>query len=191
MNLLDKNIYSPLLARLSKGDHQAFEKLYHLFYPDLVAHVLSKVNDDAVAQDILHDLFYSLWKNHQRVGQIKSLPAYLFSSCRYLVMAHFQQAYLLDKNQNIENLQQLASTESIEDQLFNRQLLDTISAEVENLPERCKLIFKMSREEHKTNKEIAKELNISESTVENQINKALKKIKSATKEFLYSIIVFF
>lgn len=191
MNVPDKNIYSPLLARLSKGDHQAFEKLYHLFYPDLIAHVLSKVNDDAVAQDILHDLFYSLWKNHQRVGQIKSLPAYLFSSCRYLVMAHFQQAYLLDKNQNLENLQQLTSTESIEDQLFNRQLLDTISAEVENLPERCRLIFKMSREEHKTNKEIAKELNISESTVENQINKALKKIKSATKEFLYNIIVFF
>ncbi len=191
MNIFDQHKYTPLVARLSKGDHQAFEELYALFYPELVAHVLSKVNDDAVAQDILHDLFYSLWKNHKRVDQIKSLPAYLFTSCRYLVMAHFQRAYFIDKRQAVENFQFQASNESIEDQLFNRHLLDVIAKEVENLPEKCRQIFKMSREDYKTNKEIALALNISESTVENQINKAIKRIKSATKNYMETILFFF
>ncbi|QBQ40572.1 RNA polymerase sigma-70 factor [Sphingobacterium psychroaquaticum] len=191
MNIFDKHKYEHLVNRLSQGDHQAFEELYHIFYPDLAAHVLSKVNDDAVAQDILHDLFYSLWKNHEKIAQIQSLPAYLFTSCRYLVMAYFQKAYLIDKQQNVEDLEIHSTQESIEDQLFNRHLLDIIQTEVENLPEKCRLIFKMSREDQKSIREIAQELNISESTVENQINKALKRIRTATKNFLHTVIVFF
>lgn len=189
--MFDQHKYNPLVIRLAKGDHQAFEELYELFYPELAAHVLSKVNDDAVAEDILHDLFYSLWKNHQRIDQIKSLPAYLFTSCRYLVMAHFQRAYFFDKKQPVENVQSQVTAESIEDQLFNRHLLDIISKEVENLPEKCRLIFKMSRDEYKSNKEIAQELNISESTVENQINKAIKRIRLATKNYMETILFFF
>lgn len=191
MSIFDQQKYTPIVSRLSKGDHQAFEQLYDIFYPELIAHVLSKVNDDATAQDILHDLFYSLWKNHQRVYQIKSLPAYLFTSCRYLVMAHFQKAYFIDRRQAVETFQYPTSTESIEDQLFNRHLLDVISKEVENLPEKCRRIFKMSREEYKSNKQIAVELQISESTVENQINNAIKRIRLATKNYMETILFFF
>lgn len=183
MKKLDKHSYTSLLADIASGNQAAFSKLYDLFYPALIQHVVSKINDEAVAQDILHDLFLSLWKSRERVEQIQSLPAYLYTSVRYLILSHLKKNAFLDKQEEVEMLDIDSGEEPLEDRLHYRYLLDIVHQEIDNLPEKCRAIFKMSREDYMSNKEIAAYLQISESTVENQIRKALQRIKVVTKDF--------
>ena len=183
MKKFDKHSYTSLLAEIASGNQTAFSKLYDLFYPALIQHVVSKINDETVAQDILHDLFLSLWKSRERMEQIQSLPAYLYTSVRYLILAHLKKTAFLDKCEDIESLDIDNREEPLEDRLHYRYLLDQVNQEIDNLPEKCRAIFKMSREEYMSNKDIAEYLQISESTVENQIRKALQRIKLVTKEF--------
>lgn len=183
MKKFDKQSFTNLLADIASGNQAAFSKLYDLFYPALLQHVITKINDETAAQDILHDLFLSLWKSRERLGQIQSLPAYLYASCRYLIIDHLKKAALTNKYEEIESLEIDSKEEPLEDRLYYRYLLDKVNQEVDNLPEKCRAIFKMSREDYMSNKEIAEYLQISESTVENQIRKALQRIKVVTKDF--------
>ena len=76
----------------------------------------------------------------------------------------------------------------IEEILDHKKILEIIKKEVETLPEKCKLIFKSSRVDGKPIKQIAAELNLSTKTVENQISKALKHLRLATKSILQSLL---
>src|SRR5690606_5378511 len=87
----DSHSYNQLLEAISHGNERAFSIFYDLFATELTRHILSKVNDQEVAEDILHDLFLSLWKNKSRLTEIISVPAYLYSSCRYLILAYYRE----------------------------------------------------------------------------------------------------
>lgn len=182
MNKFKKDSYSILLADVANGDPKAFAELYRLFYPSLLQHVIVKINDEAAAEDILHDLFLSLWKIRGRILQIESLPAYLYTSCRHLIIAHFKRNTKPSSFENIADLQISSDEHPLEDRLYYRYLLDIINKEIENLPEKCRQIFKLSREEYKTNKEIAEYMDISVSTVENQIREALRRLRIAKRD---------
>lgn len=177
--------FQVLLERVAKNDQAAFSALYDLFAAELIKHILSKIGDKEVAEDILHDLFLSLWKNRARINQIQSLPAYLYSSCRYLILNYFRQQIQKGIKTDIENLDLLDNTIPIEERMHYRYVIDIVDNEIENLPEKCRQIFKLSRKDYLSNKEIAQQLNIAESTVEKHINKAISRLRSVTKNFLH------
>ncbi|SUJ03635.1 RNA polymerase sigma factor [Sphingobacterium spiritivorum] len=185
MNISTEHTYLPLLAKIANHDQHAFSELYDMFYPSLSRHILQKVDDSTVAEDLLHDLFLSLWKNRENLLKIESLPAYLYSSCRYLVIAYYQKKTAVEYYDDLSDYYLLLEEQPLEERLHYRYVLDIVEQEIENLPEKCKQIFKLSREEFKTNKEIAKDFDISESTVENHINKAIKRLKSVTRHFFH------
>jgi RNA polymerase sigma-70 factor (family 1) len=191
MKKFEKDSYSNLLADVANGDQNAFSELYNLFYPSLLKHVILKVNEESAAEDILHDLFLSLWKSRERILEIESLPAYLFTSCRYLIFEYLRKSSIATTHQNLADLEISSNEQPLEERLYYRYLLDMVNKEIENLPEKCRQIFKLSREEYKTNKEIAEYMQISESTVENQIHKALKRLKIVTKNVRYLFFWFF
>lgn len=183
--------YKDLLADIVKGDELAFSKLYSFFYPSLFKFVVSKIAVQSSAEDILHDLFLSVWMNRSKMTEIDSIPAYLYSSCRYLIIDYIRKSSVWNTHQDLADLDIGYQEAPLEDRLYFRYLLDMVNDEIENLPERCKEIFKLSREELKSNKEIAETLGISESTVENQINKALKRIRFLTRDlFLFMLIIY-
>lgn len=173
--------YNSLLDDIANGNQQSFSRLYDLFHPTLIQFVNSKVNDLSSAEDILHDLFLSIWRNREKIQEIEYFPAYLYSSCRYLVIDHIRKSSVWNNTEGLEDLNIEYEEAPLEDRLYFRYLLDMVNKEIENLPEKCREIFKLSRNEFKTNKDIAEALGISESTVENQINKALKRIRIITK----------
>ncbi|QBQ42619.1 RNA polymerase sigma factor [Sphingobacterium psychroaquaticum] len=176
--------YRNLLDRVVKNDERAFSELYDLFARDLSKHIYAKVADFTVAEDILHDLFLSLWRNRNNLASITSLPAYLYSSCRYLIMAHFRKQLAKTDSIDFQELDILDETIAIEDRLHYRYLIDIVTNEIENLPEKCREVFKLSRSEYLSNKEIAEKMQISESTVEKHINKAIKRLRDVTGLFL-------
>lgn len=173
-----------LLERIVKGDERAFSSLYDLFSEDLTRHILSKIKDAQVAEDILHDLFLSLWRNRHNMLEIESLPAYLYSSCRYLIIAYYREEMKRSNPMELEDLDLLDETVPLEERLHYRYIIDIVSNEIENLPDKCREVFKLSRTEYLSNKEIAQRLDISESTVEKHIIKAIKRLRDVTKKFL-------
>lgn len=174
-----------IVERIAKGDEQAFAVLYDFFAEDLTRHIVSKVASIQVAEDILHDLFLTLWRNRQRMIDIESLPAYLYSSCRYLILAHYRKELKRVNSIDLDHIDLLDESVSLEDRLHYRYVIDMVSSEIENLPNKCREIFKLSRSEYLTNREIAEMMDISVSTVEKHINKAISRLRVITKRNLF------
>lgn len=186
-----KEKYAKLLLGISEGNEKAFSELYDIFYPELTRHVLSKVNDQIIAEDILHDLFFSLWKNRESILEIKSVPAYLYSSVRYLILRYYRMKKVQEFNSSdLDDIEGVLDEDSIEDRLYYRYILDEVQSEIENLPEKCKEVFKLSREKYLSIQQISEKLSISESTVKKHINRALRQLRSFTKG-KFSFILFF
>ncbi|WP_133586839.1 RNA polymerase sigma factor [Sphingobacterium yanglingense] len=169
------------IERLAAGDQHAFADFYECYWQQVYNKVYRKIQQVEATEDIVHDLFLSIWKNRSRIHEVLNMSAYLMSGARYLTFKY------LDKEKGIhmdmENIELILPDPPLEDRLHYRYILDLAHEEIENLPEKCKLIFKESRFNHKTIDEIAMEYGLSKSTVENQINKAIKRIRLKTSGF--------
>lgn len=191
MESLENQEYQHLLLQIAKGDENSFAKLYDIFWPELLQHLLRKVTDVQAAEDIIHDLFVSLWNRRATILEIESIPAYLYSACRYRVFSYYRKSMLISRS-DYELEEDMADDERpLDERLYYRYLLDIVDKEVEKLPEKCRQIFRLSRYSYLSNKEIAEKLAISESTVENHINKAIKKLRSVSKNNYFFFQLFF
>lgn len=171
-----------LLELLSKGDKSAFTEIYNRFWQKLFAVAYNRLKEVQTAEDIVHDVFASLWVNRKK-SEIESLDNYLATATKYMVLARIKKK----ERQRIYNStshQTPVIEFPIEARLHYKHILEIVKNEVEKLPEKCRLIFKYSRNEGMPVRQIAKELRLSPKTVENQLNKALKQLKQATKTLL-------
>ena len=167
-----------LLSLLCENDESAFTEIYSRFWKKLFAIAYNRLKEIQSAEDIVHDVFASLWANRQKSG-IESLDNYLAAATKYMVLAKIKRK----ERERVYNASHrvLVVEVPIETSLHYKRILELAKEEVEKLPERCRLIFKCSRNEGMPVKQIAQELHISPKTVENQLNKALKQLKLATK----------
>lgn len=168
-----------LLSLLLEEDVQAFNEIYHRYWRILFAIAASRLRNPYLAEDIIHDVFAGLWKNRKTI-HIHSLEHYLAASTRYLVFKVIRKNNL--EQRYIESRDEIITEFKIENVLHNKRLLEFVTREVDNLPERCRMIFKYSREQGLSNKEIAMEMKITSKTVENQINKALHHLRFSMKK---------
>jgi RNA polymerase sigma-70 factor (family 1) len=175
-----------LLFLMSQHDQSAFTELYERFWKKLFVIAFNRIKDRQSAEDAVHDVFVSLWANRDLIN-IDQLENYLAVAIRYSVLSK------LRKKSREENFKRSAGLATIidlspETVLHHKQLLERIKREVEHLPERCRLIFNYSREAGMPVKEIAREMNISPKTVENQLTRAIRHLKIATRSFLQSFL---
>ncbi|MCS4167611.1 RNA polymerase sigma factor [Sphingobacterium sp. BIGb0116] len=177
------------LKQIAEGDRTAFDALYNHFWKTIYQYVYPKTKNTEATEDILHDLFLSIWKNRSRLQEINNIESYLKTGARYLTFSYFNknsEQHRVD----IDKVDIIVDDAPIEDRLHYRYLLDLIQEEIQNLPERCRIIFNESRINHKSINQIALEYGLSKSTVENQINKALKRLRLVTKDF-HAFLSFF
>ena len=184
MKSTDSDI-SHLFSLFKKGNEKAFSEIYDVYANDLLRFILKKIDDERVAEDILHDLFLSLWKKRNDLHNIESLPSYLYSSCRYLVFAYYREQIKKGQSVDFHDIELIDKEVPLEERLHYKYLIDLVESEVENLPEKCKQVFKMSRQQYFSNKDIAVQLAISESTVEKHLHKAISRLRLKTKNFLH------
>lgn len=177
-----------LLLLLSQNDQQAFAELYQRYWQKLFALAVNRLKCTAAAEDVVQDVMLSLWKGRLHL-KIEQLENYLASATKYCVLAKVKS---MQKDRGISLIlsQQNLVTDSSENALHYKKILEIIKKEVETLPQRCKLIFKYSREEGMATKEIAQLLQLSPKTVENQLTKALKHLRVATRTLLHSLVFF-
>lgn len=168
------------IAAVSKGDEQAFEALFLHYFPRIKGFVSGILQNEEEAEDISQDIFVSMWQNRERLTNIENLNAYLFRIAKNTVFRHIERSLLFkdyQRQQTEHSLLFLTNNDSIEEEIYAKELEYLISIAIEKMPSQRKRIYQMSRMEGLSNEEIAERLIISKRTVENHLTLALADIR--------------
>jgi RNA polymerase sigma-70 factor, ECF subfamily len=173
-----------LIPSLLKQDETAFEQVFKANFKNLHAYAFTITRDEAAAEEVVQQIFLKLWERSKTLSIAGSLEAYLYravynGSLNYLkhrkVQAEYQRHFAHTMKNEVATTAKTVSMKELENKL--RTALD-------ELPEQCRTVFQLSRFEELRYREIASRLGISVKTVENQMGKALKILRTKLVEFL-------
>jgi RNA polymerase sigma-70 factor (ECF subfamily) len=169
---------SELQGRVARNDETAFTQVYLHFAKRLIHFAVSLVRSKETAEELVEDVFVKLWANRSRINEIDNLTVYLYvavknkslnilsQKARELIVAPFD---FLDTH-----LDEFASDPY--DIMITSEMMTRMQHAIDDLPPRCKMIFKLIREDGLKYKEVAAILNISVNTIDAQMAIAVKKI---------------
>lgn len=168
-----------LVVSLKNGDTEAFAEIYERYWNKLLVYTMRVIRRQPDAEDLVQELFVSIWRRRQELDIERALSTYLYNSVRYLAIRH------IEKNSTYSDyLQRLAvhiageETAGIEAEIFGRELEGQIDQLIRELPEKMREVFILSRRHYLSYKEIAERLHISEETVRKQVYKSLQILRS-------------
>jgi RNA polymerase sigma-70 factor (ECF subfamily) len=173
-----------LLLSLQKGNQAGLDELFRRHYAALCLVAVRLTKDQADAEDIVQDFFLSIWKKRSVLPQIDNVGAYLRRSVRNRSLNFLRDQKRIPRGEDDELINLATSAESTSQALETEELQLKIDRAIEMLPERCRLIFVLSRLEDMPQKEIAEALGISRKTVENQMGRAYQFLKQYLSAFL-------
>ncbi len=179
MNLFEINT----LKRIKQGDVKEFEKLFRKYYPVLCLFARRYVNDMDSAEEIVQDLFYKLWKDRELIDIKTSIKAYLYQAVKNKALKVIDHNTVKQKHAAFvkQDSDRVLVDES--DSIEVAELNEAITRTLNQLPERCREIFILSRFDGLKYQEIADRLSISIKTVEANMGKALQLFRSSLKPF--------
>ncbi len=166
-----------LAELLRKGDRLAFTEIYNRYKKLLYIFAYRRLGDIEEVNDLLHDLFLSIWTNREEIDIQYTLSTYLYSSVRNRIIniiAHKQVSAKYTESFNRFAATEYSSTDHL---LRHNELSGLIDKEVERLPKKMRQVFELSRKTNYTRKQIALELGLSEETVKSHMHHALRILK--------------
>ncbi|MFV0378379.1 MAG: RNA polymerase sigma-70 factor [Mangrovibacterium sp.] len=166
-----------IVRDLANGDKQALDEIYKFFYPKLYAFAKSFLKVEDNINDILQDVFVKLWMNREKINRVDTFNSYLFTIAKNTIVSYFR-----DKTRDLQfetRIKAVLAENQLElhDELEYKELKSNIDAIIDQLPEKRKQIFILSREDGLSNNEISEKLGISVKTVEDHMTHALKFIR--------------
>lgn len=172
----DKDLTN-LMIGIKASDHHAFEKLFNRYHQAVFQFLLYKTRDTAIAEDLLQETFYKLWKSRQGLNENHSLKNYLYTIADNLVLNHFRHLKVITRHQQQNHHGIFRGSDNPDFILEEKEWSENLGKAIEGLPEKTRVIFLMSRIEDLTYKEIAEHLSISIKTVEGHMVKALRTLR--------------
>ena len=178
-----------LVVLLQQNDQAAFREIYDRYWKILFAQAVRKLNNNHEAEDAVQQLFIEVWERRAGIRITRSLHHWLAAAIKYKVFSLYSDRYrsLIASGEISTDIPEEAPLPH--SLLEMQQLMAALEALVEALPERPRIVYRMSREGELTNKEIADQLNISEKTVENHMNRALNSLRKNLGNSTLSIIL--
>jgi len=173
-----------LAQGLRQGSHEAFECLFRLYQPRLMAYAVRFVGERETASDMLQETYMRVWENRERLDfrSIRSLLFRIVHNCclNYLKHRVVVEHRMVCRDAITSGEERLYSTDMAEatSRLLYDELLQEVRRVLDSLPERTSEVFLMSRRDGKKHREIAEELGISQKAVEKHIGRALRALSS-------------
>ncbi|HEX5552132.1 MAG TPA: RNA polymerase sigma-70 factor [Chitinophagaceae bacterium] len=166
-----------LFSFLKDDDEKAFTELYDRYWKKLLVRANLLLNSQEDAEELVHDIFVSLWNKRAKLNILHSFHTYIAAMLRYGCFGVLaKRRHLRMKDMAGKELE--AADLSTQQWLDFKDLREELEMAVSRLPEKCRLIFRLSREQHLSDKEIAQELELSVNTVRAQMHRALQKLKT-------------
>jgi len=164
------------------NDAQAFEECYRQYFVRLYRFCFSIVHQKQPAEDIVHDVFMQLWKKREGSPSIRNLEVYLYVSVKNLSLNYLRNisTHTVDiAERSHEYIQFNADPETL---LIHSEAVKKMNAAIRSLPPRCKLIFKLIKEDGLKYKDVATLLDLSIKTVEGQLAIAMRRLVQAMED---------
>lgn len=181
---------SQLWCSIAMDDAGAFSVLFDRYWSKLYATAYRYLKDEELCEEIVHDVFLSIWNNRKTLS-IESFQNYLISSARYQVYkkqkAIKKSPLSLVADYPEDNVTTCNNNGA--EKLVTLDMQYEIDECLKQLPKRCLEIFMLSRYDHLSNDEIAQRLHISKRSVENQITNALKLLRVAMKDIAVMTLI--
>jgi RNA polymerase sigma-70 factor (ECF subfamily) len=177
-----------LLRLLKDDDESALAGIYKKYWDKLYVSAHAVLRDGQACEDIIQEIFLKLWLNRSVIHIQTSLASYLYASVRYAVYRQIKSGRVREDlfDHVFERIQAGPDYDNLEYKELNLQ----INALVDRLPEKCRAIYRLSREQHLSHKQIAAQLNISPKTVENHLTKALSFLRVSLGQVLTVELLF-
>ena len=163
---------------IAKGQEQAFSQLYHLQGLKLIKFSSCIIHSREIAEEVVEDVFVNLWMNRARISEIQNLQVYLYIAVknRSLNKISLKAKQLITEPFDGIKPEIEALSPDPYSLLITAEILNKMNKVIDGLPPRCKMIFKLVREDGLRYKEIAEILNISVNTIDVQMAIAVKRI---------------
>ena len=189
MKTLSSEQEQELLTRVKQGDEKAFRSLFDAYYKYLTVTAYRYLHESEKAKDMAQDAFVELWNRRETLTLTSGLKAYLRQAVVNKCLNYIKREKRMDFSEPAL-LPETPTVPAAAENLEYEDTRNTIQTAIDRLPERCRIIFCMSRFEEKSHKEIAAELEISTKTIENQMTRALKALRAAVAKRSLLLIVF-
>lgn len=178
-----------LITKVRASDITAFEALFRAYHPVLFRQVWFRAQDPDLAEDIAQETFVRVWLNRTSLRPDSSFLSLLIRISGNLLKDHFKHEAVKFKSRDSIPPPARIDGDNPEDALQLTLLQEQIQAVANRyLPDRCRLVFVLSRIDGKSNTEIAELLRISQKTVENQLNLALKVLRKKLDPSLLKVV---
>ena len=180
-----------IAERLKAGDQLVFEWLFTTKYAQLCFYATKLLGETAAAEEIVSETYEDVWGKKEQLQFTGSVISYLFSTVHNKCINHIKRSKLITAYKtHLLQHKTAFNPEDIPDHIYNEKAIHSeIRKAIDNLPDKCREIFYLSRFENKKYREIADLLELSPKTVENQISIALEKLRKSLKHLLISIIL--
>lgn len=164
-------------------DPQAFESLFYLLNPGLIKFATMYVQQKEAAEDIVADVFAQCWVKRRDLGDVRNINTYLFVAVKNRSLNYLKKYSALE-------VVRLDEPPTPEELLEKKEIFFRMEQAIAELPQQCRIIFRLVKEEGIKYKEVAEILDISPRTVQTQIFRAMKKLSAVLAEqILFSFVV--
>jgi RNA polymerase sigma-70 factor, ECF subfamily len=186
VDLLEQNLY----VALKEGKQTSFEMIFRTYYQPLCKYAYSFLNDRDEAEEVVQSSFIQVWEKRADLNIQTSLKSYLYRMVRNACLNVIKHEKVKNQHAQVQLAGGEPSQDSSSQRVIASELEQKIYESMKVLPEQCRLVFQLSRFEELKYHEIADQLNISVKTVENQVGKALKIMRTQLKEYLPLLLIF-
>jgi RNA polymerase sigma-70 factor (ECF subfamily) len=166
-----------LMQGLKAGDVKAFKKLFYRYYADLCRYAFRFIHQKETAEEIVSGMFSRIWEKREDLIITTSPKAYLYTAVKNSSFNYLKSQYARHLLESEAGEKQLPVVNSPAEELTYQELQAVVRQGIESLPERCRIIYTLSRQSGFTYEEIAAELGISPKTVKAQMGIALHKLR--------------
>lgn len=164
------------VCRLKASERDSFQAIVTHFHKGIFSFLVFKVNDRAVAEDLLQDTFIRLWESRKSLDENRSIKSYLFTIANNLALNHVRHQKIVWRFKQNSSYEQ-ALVETPFEKLTQMELEACIQKAIDKMSDKVRMVFLMCKVEGLSYKEIAERLGLSVATVESHMVKSLRMIR--------------
>jgi len=163
--------------KIASGDQNAFRELFNLYSKKLIRFTTAIVKSNDAAREIVDEVFIKIWRNKASITAIQNINVYLYRASKNTALNYLSAKAKENITDSFDFFAvQLSDEQTPEKKFITSELLKKINEAIDRLPPRCKMVFKLVREDGLSYKEVGAVLNISPKTVDAQMMIAVKQI---------------
>ncbi len=184
-----QNLDSDILLAIRQGNERVFETVFRKYYQSLCNYACGILKDLDDAEEVVQSIFLKFWEQREIIEINVSLKSYLYRAVHNTCLNRLKHLKIQEVHKQYVGNYYEENHDSATEMMDKTELESRISEALEKLPEQCRLIFKMSRFEELKYQEIADKLGLSIKTIENQIGKALRIMRTELADYLPVILL--